>query len=100
VKNLSIIIIVAIFALSFGSLAIAGEGHDCKGHHDHDSKAPKSFDSAQKAGTKATCPVSDEEVTIDDKTISSEYKGKHVYFCCEGCKTKFDADPDKYLKDK
>lgn len=27
---------------------------------------------------------------------SSEYNGETVYFCSEGCKTKFDADPASY----
>ena len=28
----------------------------------------------------------------------SEYNGKTFYFCSKACKTKFDADPDKYAK--
>jgi Cu+-exporting ATPase len=27
----------------------------------------------------------------------SEYKGETYYFCCPGCKTKFDANPEQYL---
>jgi xanthine dehydrogenase accessory factor len=26
-----------------------------------------------------------------------EYKGEKVYFCCDGCKVKFEADPEKYM---
>ncbi len=26
-----------------------------------------------------------------------EYKGEKVYFCCDGCKVKFEADPAKYM---
>jgi xanthine dehydrogenase accessory factor len=36
-----------------------------------------------------------------DKTAPKhvvEYRGETVYFCCDGCKVKFDAEPDKYLK--
>ncbi|HWR13699.1 MAG TPA: heavy metal translocating P-type ATPase [Terriglobales bacterium] len=29
---------------------------------------------------------------------TAEYKGKTYYFCCPGCVTKFNADPEKYLK--
>jgi Cu+-exporting ATPase len=29
---------------------------------------------------------------------SSEYKGKTYYFCAKVCKTKFDANPEQYLK--
>jgi YHS domain-containing protein len=60
--------------------------------------APRVFSSPQKEGTKATCPVTGEELTIDKNTVHAEYKGKHVYFCCAGCKKAFDKDPDKYTK--
>lgn len=60
--------------------------------------APKVFTSPQKVGTKATCPVTSETFTIAKDTLHVEYKGKHVYFCCPGCKKSFDKDPDKYTK--
>lgn len=59
---------------------------------------PKVFTSPQKAGTKATCPVTGEEFTIAKNTVHAEYKGKHVYFCCPGCKAAFDKNPEKYTK--
>lgn len=31
------------------------------------------------------------------KAVSADYKGEKFYFCCPGCATKFQADPDKYL---
>lgn len=27
-----------------------------------------------------------------------DYKGEKVYFCCDGCKVKFEQDPEKYMK--
>ncbi len=63
-----------------------------------EASAPKVFASPQKVGTKATCPVTGEQFTIDKNTLHQEYKGKHVYFCCPGCKKSFDKDPDKYIK--
>ena len=60
-----------------------------------ETKAPlKVFASPQKEGTKATCPVTGEQFTITKDTLHVEHKGKHVYFCCPGCKTAF----DKYTK--
>jgi YHS domain-containing protein len=59
---------------------------------------PKVFTSQQKVGTKATCPVTGEQFTIAKDTVHEEYKGKHVYFCCPGCKKTFDKDPEKYTK--
>ncbi len=32
-----------------------------------------------------------------NKELYTEYKEKKVYFCCAGCKEKFEADPEKYL---
>lgn len=35
-----------------------------------------------------------------DKTAPKhivEYKGEKVYFCCDGCKVKFEAEPEKYM---
>jgi len=32
-----------------------------------------------------------------DKNIFVEYEGKKVYFCCAGCKDKFEAELEKYL---
>lgn len=61
------------------------------------AKAPKAFDKAPALGTKATCPVMGGEFEVKADSQRSEYKGKHVVFCCPGCKPKFDADPEKYL---
>ena len=60
-------------------------------------KAPIAFDAPPKTGTKATCPVMGGEFTVSEKSLRSEYKGKHYVFCCAGCKPKFDAEPEKYL---
>jgi YHS domain-containing protein len=37
---------------------------------------------------------------VDEKTAKwrSEYKGKTYYFCAPGCKKRFDATPEKYIK--
>jgi YHS domain-containing protein len=39
-------------------------------------------------------------MTIDEKTAkgTSQYKGQTYYFCATVCKTKFDQDPAKYVK--
>jgi YHS domain-containing protein len=59
---------------------------------------PKVFTSPQKVGSEATCPVTGERFTIAKDTLHVEHKGKHVYFCCPGCKGAFDKDPDKYTQ--
>ena len=51
------------------------------------------------AGTAGlTCAVTGESIAsiADAAGGKSDYNGKTYYFCCPGCKTKFDADPAKY----
>lgn len=53
-----------------------------------------------KAATKpvmAKCPVTGLEHHVKPGDAWSQYKGKNYSFCCPACKTKFDADPEKYL---
>ena len=58
-------------------------------HHGHDHGAPA-------AAATAIDPVC--EMVVDTATArSAEVRGKTYYFCSEGCRTKFVADPDKYL---
>ncbi len=42
------------------------------------------------------CPVKGEEIDVDAPTV--EYNGKLIGFCCPGCDSKFQKDPEKYLK--
>lgn len=46
----------------------------------------------------ATDPVCGMLVDSETAPATSEYKGKSYYFCYSGCKTKFDAAPEKYLQ--
>ena len=47
------------------------------------------------AGEQTTCPVMGGAINKDYYT---EYQGKKVYFCCPGCKEKFEKEPEKYLE--
>jgi Cu+-exporting ATPase len=61
--------------------------HEQHHGHDHGTTAPK---------VTAIDPVC--EMVVDTATArSAEVRGKTYYFCSEGCRTKFVADPDKYL---
>lgn len=46
------------------------------------------------AAEQTTCPVMGGPI---DKALFTEYQGKKVYFCCPGCKEKFEAEPEKYI---
>jgi YHS domain-containing protein len=45
-----------------------------------------------------TCPVSGESSKKSEFTESMDYEGKTYYFCCTGCKDKFEKNPEKYAK--
>ncbi len=54
--------------------------------HDPSGEAPK-----------ATDPVCGMSVDPQKTAHRAQYKGQDYYFCCNGCRTKFEADPEKYL---
>lgn len=62
----------------------------------HAKSTPTAFRSKPKVGTKARCPVMKGEFTITKNSKYSLYKGRYYFYCCPGCKPKFDANPSKY----
>ncbi len=46
---------------------------------------------------QATDPVCGMQVKVDAGKPTLEHAGQTYYFCCAGCRTKFEADPAKYL---
>ena len=44
---------------------------------------------------QTTCPVLAGKI---DKNVYADYKGKRIYFCCQGCDATFNKDPEKYMK--
>lgn len=38
------------------------------------------------------------EINPKESAAQSEYQGKTYYFCAPGCKRKFDANPQQYVK--
>jgi YHS domain-containing protein len=47
------------------------------------------------AKPQQTCPVMGGAI---NKSVYTDYNGKRIYFCCEGCPEKFKKDPEKYMK--
>jgi xanthine dehydrogenase accessory factor len=43
-------------------------------------------------------PVCGIPVDMNNPKHIIEYKGEKVYFCCDGCKVKFEKDPEKYIQ--
>ncbi|MEO4044963.1 heavy metal translocating P-type ATPase [Hoeflea sp. CAU 1731] len=63
--------------------------HDGHGHAGHDHPNPK-------AGETATDPVCGMTVTIKPEARTRDFGRDAFYFCSDGCRTKFDADPYFY----
>ncbi|NIA06169.1 MAG: YHS domain-containing protein [Actinobacteria bacterium] len=51
--------------------------------------------SGEDTSTQTTCPVMGRKI---NKNIYEDYKGKRVYFCCNGCPKTFKDDPEKFMK--
>ena len=74
----------------------------CSRSGEPSSATPAGSEAAAPAAPKApdfkpgqtTCPVMENPV---DKTISTLYQGKKVYFCCKPCIAKFNEAPEKYV---
>ncbi len=49
---------------------------------------------AESAVEQTTCPVMGKSI---DKSIYVDYNGMRVYLCCNDCREKFNADPEKYI---
>jgi len=47
---------------------------------------------------KATDPVCQMQVDPASAAARYDYNGRTYYFCCNGCRQKFQADPERYLK--
>ncbi len=43
------------------------------------------------------CIVSGMDIKNPESAPRSEYEEKTYYFCCKGCKAKFDVHPERYL---
>jgi xanthine dehydrogenase accessory factor len=39
-------------------------------------------------------------VTADESSRPFNYKGATYYFCAPGCRTAFEKDPEKYIKER
>jgi YHS domain-containing protein len=61
-------------------------------------KEPAKYVSAD--DSKVLCPVSKSTFNKSDAAGSMEYEGNTYYFCCAGCKEKFEKNPEKYAKKK
>jgi P-type Cu+ transporter len=64
---------------------------------EHQHARHSHIEDAKASGGSAIDPVCGMTVKIQTAKYISEYKSKDYYFCSAGCKTKFIANPIKYL---
>jgi len=60
------------------------------------AEPPENIGNAKNAEGKYVCPVTGDPVTDFSPENAAEYEGKAYFFCCPGCKPKFEKDPAKY----
>ncbi|WP_018389650.1 heavy metal translocating P-type ATPase [Ancylobacter sp. FA202] len=87
-----------------------GKGASCCGGHHHDAASapahphdpghPHAHGHAAPAAHMAKDPVCGMDVDPHTATLKAEHNGLTYYFCAPGCRTKFIANPEKYLGDK
>src|SRR5437016_3750528 len=68
-----------------------GASIDPPAHGHHGATRPPSSSAAEKD------PVCGMNVDPAKAAARHEHAGRTYVFCCEGCRTKFAADPDRYL---
>jgi YHS domain-containing protein len=57
-------------------------------------ESTKKSEGISAASEQQVCPVMGGRIS---KNCFTEHQGKKVYFCCPGCKPKFQADPARYI---
>jgi YHS domain-containing protein len=82
------------------------DSHSCCGKHEMHSDMKSEGTSMNSIGEKnetanaqpwnKVCPVKGNEIDPEARTV--EYNGKLYGFCCTGCGSKFQKDPEKYMK--
>jgi len=67
------------------------EGHEHAHQHGEESMHEHGDDAV-------VDPVCGMKIKKSEAKVTCEYNGKTYYFCCAGCKEKFEKDPEKYVK--
>ena len=95
IKNLYTLFSLLIIVLVASNNAIAC-GCGCKGNNCGTSQQQSIQDVKEE---KVQCPVMKTWILQSEAADKTEYNGKTYYFCCDGCKEKFLAEPEKYISE-
>lgn len=98
-------IAVLVLSLSFFACAKSAPEPATPDAHAHEHPATTAQGAVvppgeAKVGDKSTCPVSGEEFVVTESSPKAEHDGKTYYFCCSGCKAKFEKDPSQFTGPK
>lgn len=85
---------------SASASVVAAAGSAAPAAHRHAHASSHAETASVAVAGKAVDPVCG--MTVDPTTAKHrfEYRGEPFVFCCAGCRTKFEADPDRYLAPK
>jgi YHS domain-containing protein len=76
-----------------GGVTLAANSQSHTNHH-----AGKTA-SARSKRAAIVCPVTGDKIASAHKAVGhSVYKSKTYFFCCAGCKPRFDRSPAKFVK--
>lgn len=94
-RKLVLLMTLICMFLGLNSLIAAGPHHD-HNHADMQKEKPTVEFPAEVVEVVADkCPIMGGEI---NKAVFSVYQGHIYYFCCQGCVSAFNADPEKYLE--
>ena len=75
--------------LALPALALAAALAGCKTTEENCVAAPAAGNHPGKTAVNTVCPVQSSDAA--DESVTVNYKGKTIAFCCKGCVTKFNA---------
>jgi hypothetical protein len=78
--------------------AAAEKTESCSCEHDKGTgEKPVVPMTEAKVGDRTTCPVMNTVFTVLPDSPKVEVSGKTIYFCCDGCASKFKENPKQFL---
>ena len=87
-----IVLLIVIFCVAWSATKVGMKYALCGMYR------AKCFMMGQRSGVvNSSCPMSGKAIS-KDTPHRTFYKGKTIGFCGSGCKTKFEANPEKYIR--
>jgi YHS domain-containing protein len=91
-----VFVLAVVFCVSVINFAQDKTSSGLKDPHHSVEAAKDSIKTISKEPWNKVCPVKGNAIEEDSPTVV--YNGKVYAFCCPGCDTKFEKNPEKYSK--